>query len=224
MVYLIAMLAGYIDAVGYIELGGYFASFMNGNMTKVAIGMTSGKIDAATPALIVLTFLMSVAVGDIIGEKFAHHRTRVMLALTGAVLGLCWWLVQGQDHTRHTLLILVAAMGLLSTSISGSADRPLGLTYLTGALVRFGHAIADILRGRFEAEEWRFGLLFSMLFLGALGGAFSASSAPHDAIGLAALACFPLAWAARDDVNDQGPESVDDETTGRSPRESDQGN
>lgn len=205
MVYLIAVLAGYIDAVGYLELGGYFASFMNGNMTKVAIGITNGEIDAATPALIVLTFLFSVALGDIIGEKFAHHRTRVMIALSGLVLALCWWLMHAMDNGRHTLLLLVAAMGLLSTSITGSGDRPLGLTYLTGALVRFGHALADLMRGRFEAEEWRFGLLFSMLFIGAIAGAFMAKEAPTDAIGLAALVCLPLAWAARDDVNDQGP-------------------
>lgn len=38
-------IAGFIDALAFIELGGYFASFMSGNTTQLglAMGLTGGQ-------------------------------------------------------------------------------------------------------------------------------------------------------------------------------------
>ncbi len=34
----LSMLAGYVDAIGFIQLGGFFVSFMSGNSTRLGVG------------------------------------------------------------------------------------------------------------------------------------------------------------------------------------------
>ena len=38
----LALLAGYIDALGFLSLGGYFVSFMSGNSTRSAVDLVQG--------------------------------------------------------------------------------------------------------------------------------------------------------------------------------------
>ena len=35
----LAALAGYVDAIGFLKLGGLFVSFMSGNSTRLAVGL-----------------------------------------------------------------------------------------------------------------------------------------------------------------------------------------
>src|SRR3546814_19780604 len=39
---LLAVLAGFVDAIAYISLGGFFASFMSGNTTRLGVGLATG--------------------------------------------------------------------------------------------------------------------------------------------------------------------------------------
>ncbi|MGN6691323.1 MAG: DUF1275 family protein, partial [Sphingopyxis sp.] len=34
----VAILAGFVDATGFVESGGFFVSFMTGNSTRLAVG------------------------------------------------------------------------------------------------------------------------------------------------------------------------------------------
>lgn len=42
----LAALAGYVDAIGFLRLGGFFVSFMSGNSTRLAVGIASRSADA----------------------------------------------------------------------------------------------------------------------------------------------------------------------------------
>ena len=44
-------LGGYVDAVGFISLGGFFVSLMSGNSTRLAVGLVSNPLDAAAAGL-----------------------------------------------------------------------------------------------------------------------------------------------------------------------------
>jgi uncharacterized membrane protein YoaK (UPF0700 family) len=43
----LSALAGYVDAIGIIKLGGFFISFMSGNSTRLAVGLAQGSRHAA---------------------------------------------------------------------------------------------------------------------------------------------------------------------------------
>jgi len=35
----LAAIAGYVDAIAFVDLGGFFVSFMSGNSTRLAVGL-----------------------------------------------------------------------------------------------------------------------------------------------------------------------------------------
>jgi uncharacterized membrane protein YoaK (UPF0700 family) len=39
----LSALAGYVDAIGFIKLGGFFVSFMSGNSTRLGVGLAHGS-------------------------------------------------------------------------------------------------------------------------------------------------------------------------------------
>ena len=50
-------LSGYVDAMGFIALGGYFVSFMSGNSTRLGVGLESAWSKAALPAMLIGLFV-----------------------------------------------------------------------------------------------------------------------------------------------------------------------
>ena len=43
----LAALAGFVDALAYISLGGFFASFMSGNTTRLGVGLATARFARA---------------------------------------------------------------------------------------------------------------------------------------------------------------------------------
>lgn len=54
---LLAALAGYLDAVGFIASGGFFVSFMTGNSTRAGVGMIDRTGDAGIAAMLIAVAL-----------------------------------------------------------------------------------------------------------------------------------------------------------------------
>lgn len=44
LAFCLAGLAGFVDAIGFLGSGGLFVSFMSGNSTRMAIGITEAKL------------------------------------------------------------------------------------------------------------------------------------------------------------------------------------
>ena len=61
-------LAGFVDAVGFLVLGGLFVSFMSGNSTQIAILAGGASWPAAAPAgAIVGAFVAGIVAGRLVG-------------------------------------------------------------------------------------------------------------------------------------------------------------
>ena len=168
--YAVAALAGFVDVTGFFQLDGYFVSFMTGNTTLLARDLASADSRTLVPVLLIAGFVAGVFLGTLVGDSTpARRKPRVAgLVLAGLVLAAA---TRALGMVEASLALLVLAMGALNTVMSGNRINPVGLTYMTGALVRVGQLLAERLRGERSADPLPFFLLWASLAAGALAGA-----------------------------------------------------
>ena len=188
-----AALAGYVDAIGFLSANSYFVSFMSGNTTRLGVDLITAPHSAIIPAALILGFVLGVFGGAIVAARAGVQRKFVVLALvavllTGAAI---------VDTPAIQLALLVLAMGALNNTFQKDGEVSVGLTYMTGGLVRMAQGLAARLMGTGGAgwESWL--LLWLGLALGAVSGAFALTSVPEVALWLAAGWALLLAVRAR---------------------------
>jgi uncharacterized membrane protein YoaK (UPF0700 family) len=142
----IALIAGYVDAIGFVGYGGTFVSFMSGNSTRVGADLATDLPDAALRTLLVIAaFVAGVAAGQALGgTRHEPRRLRVALIVT-ASLALAAALPAFVDP-YFALLVAAFAMGAINTLFANS-PLPVGLTYMTGTLVKLGQSLGQRLSG-----------------------------------------------------------------------------
>ncbi|MBN9501110.1 MAG: hypothetical protein BGO01_02920 [Armatimonadetes bacterium 55-13] len=183
------MLAGYVDSLGFLDLGGYFVSFMSGNSTRLGIGLGSGDWESAVTVLvIVFLFVFGVVVGSLIASPRSEKRRVLILSLVAGLLAVSG-VLYATHHVRLGTAAMVIAMGAENTVLRRDGIG-VGLTYMTGNLVKMGHAIADSIQGGSKKEWLRFLVLWVGLITGATLGAVA-----HRAFDMNAL-WFGSAFAA----------------------------
>ena len=63
----LSALAGYVDAVGFLYLGGLFVSFMSGNSTRLGVSLAEGHWSNAAEAIgLIALFVTGAAAGSLI--------------------------------------------------------------------------------------------------------------------------------------------------------------
>lgn len=175
-------LAGYIDALGFIALGGFFVSFMTGNTTRLGIelaGSHGGGI--ALAAGILALFVGGVVLGSLVGHVAGRRRPPAVLALVTACL-LVSAALDSAGLTMAAVCLLAVAMGSENAVFQRDGEVTIGLTYMTGTLVKMGQRIAAAMLGGPPLAFLRHFLLWLGLMLGACIGAVA-----HGMIGLAAI-------------------------------------
>jgi len=177
----LAVIAGFVDAIGYIALGGFFVSFMSGNSTRLSVGLVTGSPNAAVAVGLIGAFVSGVVLGSLAARSALKAHTTAILLLVSALLVLAATLAA--SGLRPVALATVAlAMGVENTAFERDGQAAIGLTYMTGTLVRLGrHLAAAILGG--GAFAWIPDLL---LWLGLVAGAV-AGTALYPILGLQAL-------------------------------------
>ncbi|WP_369818505.1 YoaK family protein [Phenylobacterium sp. Root700] len=162
----LSMTAGYVDAVGFMMTGGFFVSFMSGNSTRLAVGLVHEAAYAALALSLICAFVAGVSVGAFVGRTAKTHRGVAVLILVSLLLTAAATLASlGAD--RPAILMLALAMGAENTVFAQDGEVRIGLTYMTGTLVKLGkHITAALLGGD------RFGWVpYFLLWLGLVGGA-----------------------------------------------------
>src|SRR6202163_824929 len=90
----LSALAGYVDGIGFLHLGGLFVSFMSGNSTRMGVSLAQGNWSNAATALgLVALFVVGAAGGSLIVlGRGAHRQPFVLLieALLLAIAALCY--------------------------------------------------------------------------------------------------------------------------------------
>lgn len=178
---LLAGLAGFVDAVGFQMLGGFFVSFMSGNTTRMAVGVVERTADGVRAGALILMFMAGVVVGSLVGRRAQRrHRAVLWLMLLMLLLAACameagWSMLSG--------LMLCAAMGTVNAMFERDGEVRVGLTYMTGALVKAGQSIAGRLSGEGGGAAYGAHLLLWMaLACGAVLGAIAFQTAGAKAL------------------------------------------
>ena len=178
----LAALAGFVDALGFLSLGGFFVSFMSGNTTHLGVAVGMGAAPAAQrAAMLILTFVLGVMGGTLIAYAVPQWRKPAVLATVTLLLGIAS-LCHGQQLDAAALFLTAAAMGAENGTFQRDGEVSIGLTYMTGTLVRFAQRAALALVG---GERWAW-LPHLMLWLGFLAGVM-AGTRTYRLIGLDAL-------------------------------------
>lgn len=188
-----AALAGYVDAVGFLSADRYFVSFMSGNTTRLGVDLIAAPRSAAIPALLVAGFVLGVFGGAVLAAKAGAQRKFAVLVLVAGLLGGAAL----SPRIELTLALLVLAMGALNNTFQRDGEVSVGLTYMTGALVRFAQGLAAKVMGT-GGKGWEGWLLLWLgLALGAVSGAYAMLTWPDMALWLAAVWAAALALFAR---------------------------
>lgn len=187
----LAFLAGYVDALGFLTTSGFFVSFMSGNSTRLAVGIASDRSDATAAAILILCFVAGVGGGAIVGAIAGRRQSSAILILVAMLLAVAALMV-GQSALGAAGL-LALAMGAENTVFEREGEAPLGLTYMTGSLVRIGFGLAGLVTGRRYPGWGSYALLWLGLVVGAVTGAWLFPMLQQDAIWLGSGAALVMA-------------------------------
>jgi uncharacterized membrane protein YoaK (UPF0700 family) len=165
-------LAGYVDGIGFLHLGGLFVSFMSGNSTQMGVSLAEGNWWGAAAALgLIASFVAGAAAGSLIVMGLGAKSQRWVLLAEAALLAaaaLCYTF--GRSDAAVAAIALAMGMENAVFQINGSG---LGLTYVTGTLVKVGQLAAKALTG---GTRWAWApdlLLWVALVTGSVCGALA---------------------------------------------------
>lgn len=202
---MLAALAGYVDAIGFISLGGFFVSFMSGNSTRVAVGLIRDTPAALVAGFLVLSFVSGVIAGSFVASRAARHRKPAVLAFVTGLLTAAASLSEVTSHLP-VAMVLAAAMGAENAVFQRNGEVSIGVTYMTGALVKLGQHIASAFMGGPKWNWTPYLFLWSSLVCGASLGAFTFIRAGNVAIWVAVLAAgASAAYAAMAGASRRAP-------------------
>jgi uncharacterized membrane protein YoaK (UPF0700 family) len=196
----VSALAGFVDAVGFVESAGFFVSFMTGNSTRLAVGAAGWQQAGLIAGALIALFVTGVIAGSLVGARFRGQRAWVVLALVSLLLALAM-ACRLFDIVWAAVACLALAMGAVNAALEGRDGAVIGVTYMTGTLVQMGQKMANALRGVEDRRWWPHLALWAGLVAGAIIGArvvlWSAPAGYGLAVGLAVLLMVRAIWTAR---------------------------
>ena len=145
----LAVVAGYVDAVGFLTLAGLFVAHMSGNTVRLGVFVGEGDWSLAAQRLVpIIVFTIGVAGGIALVEALRRRSApapaaRVLSVEAGLLLAfmLVGWIVldgqgaAGGSWDYYLLAVLaVLAMGWQTAALRRVAGVPVHTTFVTGIL------------------------------------------------------------------------------------------
>ena len=167
--------AGFVDAVGFLALGGYYTSFMSGITTQLGTALASGdpSLLALPTGLVILFFIGSYA-GTLASQSSARRGSAGAMAvvLLGVAASLAMYFADLPPP--QSMLALAFSAGAQNAVLPPKGAARLGATFVTGTLFAAGQDLARATIG--VAPPWRWLqhlLVWASLCVGALVGAYA---------------------------------------------------
>lgn len=182
---LMTCFAGFVNAVSFKELGGFFISFASGASISIGVDLEHGDLEACyRAAILVSAFVAAAMIGGMTKIRRPYLRCVFLLAAEAALLSVALVLARKGVTPDVAVIPAIAAMGIQNTILkSGTGMRP-GGTFVTGTLVGLGESLGGALSGGRSKWSWILNLCVWTSFV---SGAVAGGRA-HRTYGLFALA------------------------------------
>jgi uncharacterized membrane protein YoaK (UPF0700 family) len=143
----LALIAGYLDAFGYLTLGTY-VSFMSGNTTQAGCKLAGENFGESVFLLLaVISFVTGVFAGTLLSHcrAFQYRRLRVGL-ISGSLILIMAFAVSGFLNRGFGVVTLSMALEIMNTLLSQLDGEPVNITFITGTLTKVGRHLAMAVR------------------------------------------------------------------------------
>ena len=171
----LSSIAGFVDTLGFLYLGGYFLSFMSGNTTRLTAAVNAGKWDvAATAGGVMVLFLVGVGIGALISQLGRRYlprtRTREVILLFICATSTIASVMVLTGHEQWAVYSLSFTVGAMNSTFERDGEVSISLTYMTGTLVKMSQRFVAALFGGPHLDWLRYFALWMALACGALLG------------------------------------------------------
>lgn len=171
--------AGFVDVIAFLQLGGFFASFMSGNTTQLGISLVgypnlTGQVMVWFPAALIILFFAGAFLGTLMMSIFSHNGNIFVLCGVLLLIAMVITLEQTAMVYLQPTLLLAAAMGMQNASLQQRGTAKLGATYVTGTLFNCAADLARSITGEVPKGRWlEHFYIWLALMLGAISGGFA---------------------------------------------------
>ena len=126
LAFALAMLAGFVDVLGFLKLGGLFVSFMSGNSTRLAVGLATQSGVAATAGMLIASFVLGVIAGSLVSAAAPERKRKaVVLAAVALTLIVAAMLGRLADDTA-AVVAMATAMGCANAVFQRDGEVSIG--------------------------------------------------------------------------------------------------
>ncbi len=179
----LSLAAGFVDAVGFIHLGGYFVSFMSGNSTRAGASLAEGNPVGFILAMgLVGAFTVGVVTASILRRLVPGRKRMWILLYVIAALGSAALLYDLNWLVWLPPPVIALAMGAENVIFERDGEVSIGLTYMTGTLVKMGQQMGAALTGGNRLGWVRYLFLWLSLTMGSILGGFAYFALNLDAL------------------------------------------
>ena len=156
---ILVVLAGFLDAVGYVELHHLYVSFMSGNSTQLGIALAAASWrDVLAVLTIVGSFVAGACVGTRISDAAGSRRATTILVVELFFLAIASGFSMG-ERERLAMTLVAFVMGMQNTLHQVVAGADIGKGFITGTLFGLGEALARVFRTAGSARSAAFNFL-----------------------------------------------------------------
>ncbi len=196
----LALLAGFVNAVGFLGFGHEAVSHLSGSATQLGVSLL--EIDGGTLhlLLVLFSFVIGAALSGLLIEgtalKMGRHYSSALMLEGVLLLAAMAALSRGSALGHH---FASAACGLQNGLVTNYSGATIRTTHVTGIFTDLGLMIGARLRGK--VFDRRKALLFLLIAAGFIGGGLLGAASfqqwQFDALAAPALLAMVLAIAYR---------------------------
>ena len=191
----LAALAGMVDAVGFMASGGFFLSFMSGNSTRLAVGLSQTSEFIGFVLSIIGSFVGGVFAGSMLGylKRWSDAERQSGILTIIAIILAAIPFIANSGYLQLALCCAAFCMGTENTIFAKNGSITFGVTYMTGALVKIGQGCAAMVVGGDSKDLLPYIMLWGGLIAGAVSGSLLFEQYGLYAFWFAALIAISLA-------------------------------